>query len=193
MDTHTENMLNSILDKFRPVSVERINDFLTRKCIEHTCTKLDEISFKIEDLNWHLYIDENYFKIELAFTIDEESDNKINKLIAEKACLEVTKQIKVLKAHYISHEYTDEDQNNKLIKFHILIFAFESYCFNMYDFSYFFFTGLNIIIGGKNEYHKIYDELESKLPGTSIGFSHLDSENTYEKSQPTNRHRIGFD
>lgn len=187
------NMLNYFLDKFKPVSVERVNDFLSRKCIEHKCTKLYEISFKIEDLNWNLYIDGDYIKIELAFPIDEEAEKNINKLVAEKACLEVTKLIRVLKAYYLSHEFIDEDNDNKLKKLHILLFSFESYCFNMYDFSNIFYTGLSTILLGKNEYHKIYDELESKLSSASIGFSHYDSEDTYENSQPTNRHRIGFD
>lgn len=68
----------------------------------------------------------------------------------------------------------------------------ESYCYNMYDFSRLFYDGLNVILGGYNEYHKLYDEIESKLPGTPIGFRNFDNDEARQESQPTNRHRIGF-
>lgn len=81
--------------------------------------------------------------------------------IAENACLEVTKRIKVIKVHYSSHEFHDEDNGNKLVKFNVLHFCFESYCYNMYDFGKLFFTGLNVILGGYSEYETLYAEIQS--------------------------------
>ena len=186
--------INDIFDKYRSISIERVNDFLTRKSIEHKCTELRKIEFRLEDWSWDLYIDDNYFKIDLVFPISQgaDTDKRINSHVAEKACLEVTKLIKVLKAYYSSHEYVDEDNENKLVKYNILILNFESYCYNMYDFSRLFYDGLNVILGGYNEYHKLYDEIESKLPGTPIGFRNFDNDEARQESQPTNRHRIGF-
>lgn len=127
--------INDIFDKYRSISIERVNDFLTRKSIEHKCTELRKIEFRLEDWSWDLYIDDNYFKIDLVFPISQgaDVDKRINSYVAEKACLEVTKLIKVMKAHYSSHEYVDEDNGNKLVKYNILLFNFESYCYNMYD------------------------------------------------------------
>ena len=115
--------INDIFDKYRSISIERVNDFLTRKSIEHKCTELRKIEFRLEDWSWDLYIDDNYFKIDLVFPISQgaDTDKRINSHVAEKACLEVTKLIKVLKAHYSSHEYVDEDNENKLVKYNILI------------------------------------------------------------------------
>ena len=103
-----------IFDKYKSISIERVNCFFDRNCIEHQCTGVREIEFKLEDWSWDLYIDNDYFKMELVFPITEDTgkDKRINNHIAEKACLEVTKQIKVLKAHYTSHEYVDEDNGN---------------------------------------------------------------------------------
>ena len=150
-----------IVDKYKSISIERVNNFLDRNCIEHQCTELREIVFKLEDWSWDLYIDNDYFKIELVFPITEDTgkDKHINNHIAEKACLEVTKLIKVLKAHYTSHEYVDEDNEDKLVKYNLLHFNFESYCYNIYDFGKLFYDGLNVILGGYKEYHKLYDEI----------------------------------
>lgn len=186
--------INDIFDKYRSISIERVNDFLTRKSIEHKYTELRKIEFRLEDWSWDLYIDDNYFKIDLVFPISQgaDTDKRINSYVAEKACLEVTKLIKVMKAHYSSHEYVDEDNGNKLVKYNILLFNFESYCYNMYDFSRLFYDALNVILGGYNEYHKLYDEIESKLPGAPIGFRSFDNDEVKQETKPTNRHRIGF-
>lgn len=187
-------IINDIFDKYRSISIERVNNFLTKKSIEHKCTELRKIEFKLEDLFWDLYIDDNYFKMELVFPISEGADTgkHINHHVAKKACLDVTKLIKVLKAHFSSHEYVDETNGNKLVKYNILLFNFESYCYNMYDFSRLFYDGLNVILGGYNEYHKLYDKIESKLPGVPIGFRTIDNDGDRQESQPSNRHRIGF-
>ena len=132
--------------------------------------------------------------MDLVFPITEDNgkDKLINNHVAEKACLEVTKLIKVLKAHYTSHEYVDEDNGNKLVKYNILLFNFESYCYNMYDFSKLFYDGLNVILGGYKEYHKLYDEIRATLPSAPIGFRTFDSNATNDNSQTINGHRIGF-
>ena len=132
--------------------------------------------------------------MELVFPMLEDSGTgkQINRQIAEEACLEVTELIKVLKTHYASYEYVDEHNGNKLVKYNILLFNFESYCFSMYDFCKLFYVGLEIIIGGYKEYHKLYDEIKSTLSETPIGFRNLDSDNTNEKSQPIDKHGIGF-
>jgi len=186
--------LFNIFDRCKSISIERVNDFLTRKCIEHQCTELHKIEFKLEDWSWDLYIDENYFKMDLVFPITEKncSNKHINRHVAEEACLEVTKLIKVLKAHYTSHEYVDKDNGNQLVKYYILLFSFESYCYNMYDFNKLFYDGLNVILGGYKEYLKLYDDIESKLPSTPIGFRTFDSNATNDKSRTINNHRIGF-
>jgi len=183
-----------VVDKYRSISVERVNDFLTRKCIGHQCTELRKIEFKLEDWSWDLYIDDNYFKMELVFPITEDtgSDKPINKRVAEEACIEVTRQVKVLKAYYCSYEYVNKDNENKLVKYNILLFNFGSYCYNMYDFSKLFYDGLNIILWGYKEYHKLYNEIESKLPITSIGYIRSDNDDANEKSRTKNRHHIGF-
>lgn len=183
----------NIFDRYKSISIERVHDFLNRKCIEHQCTELHKIEFKLEDWTWDLYIDENYFTINLVFPITEEngSDKHICRHVAEEACLEATKLIKVLKACYSSHNYIDEENDNKQIKYNFLLFNFESFCYNMYDFCKLFYDGLNVILGGYKEYHSIYDEIESKL-GTPIGFGNFDDKGTKEDSQTTNRHRIGF-
>ena len=139
-------------------------------------------------------IDDDYFKMVLVFPITEENakDKHINNHIAEKACLEVTKLIKVLKAHYTSHEYVDEDKEDKLVKYNILLFNFETYCYNMYDFSKLFYDGINVILGGYKEYHKLYDEIRATLPSAPIGFRTFDSNATSDNSQTINGHRIGF-
>lgn len=184
----------NIFDKFRSISVERINDFLNRKCIEHQCTELNRIQFKLENLTWDIFVDGSYFKIELAFPIfnDATLDKRVNTSIAEEACLEVTKLIKVLKAHYTSYEYIDKDNNNELVKYKVLLFDFESFCYNMFDFCRLFYDALNIIICGYKEYYKQYDEIESRLPITPIGFRQFERDETKEKSQTTNRHHVGF-
>lgn len=185
----------NIFDKFRSISVERINDFLNNKCIEHKCTELHRIEFRLEDWSWNLYVDDNYFKVSLVFPITRETDTDkpVNTRVAEKACLEVTNLLKVLKANYSSHEYIDKDNDNKPVRYHILLFSFESFCYNMHDFNKLFYDALNVIISGFKEYHKLYDEIESKLPGAPIGFRQLDSEEeTIEKTQTTNKHHIGF-
>lgn len=184
----------NLINKYRSISIERVSDFLTRKCIEHQCTELQKITFKLEGWSWNLYIDKDYFKIELAFPIIEENETskRTNKRVAEDACLEVTKLIKILKAHYNSHEYVDEGNDNKLIKYHVLVFSFESYCYNMYDFNRLFNDGLRVILCGYNEYHKLYDVIESKSPGNPIGFRNVDSDGSSESSQAMSRNRIGF-
>lgn len=186
--------IQNLFDKYRPMSIDRVNDFLTRKSIEHKCTKLKEIEFKFEDCSWDLYIDDDYFVMCLVFTtIDENSTDKhVNRQIAEQASREATKKLKVLKVHYSSHEYVDEDNGRKLVKYNILQFYFESYCYNMCDFSKLFYDGLNIILAGYNEYHKQYEEIESKLSGSPIGYRNFDSEDTNKESQPTNRRCNGF-
>lgn len=187
-------MIYNLFDKYRLISLERINDFLTKKSIEHQCTELRKIEFKLEGFTWNLYIDDDYIKIQLGFPILEENAavKHIIGQVAENACLEVTKRIKVIKAHYSSHEFHDEDNDNKLVKYKVLLFSFESYCFNMYDFGKLFFKGLDIILGGFSEYHTLYSEIESKLPSSPIGFRNTGSNDSNEKSQPTNNHRIGF-
>lgn len=180
--------INDIFDRNRSISIERVNEFLTRKSIEHKCTELRKIEFKLEDWSWDLYIDDNYFKMVLVTS----TDKHINRHVAEKACLEVTNLIKVLKAHYTSYEYVEEDDGNKLVKYNILIFKFESYCYNMYDFSRLFYDGLNIILCGYNEYYMHYNQIESELPGAPIGFRNFDNDEVRQESQSTNRYRIGF-
>lgn len=183
-----------IVDKYKSISIERVNNFLDRTCIEHQCTELRKIVFKLEDWSWDLYIDDDYFKMVLVFPITEENakDKHINNHVAEKACLEVTKLIKVLKAHYTSHEYVDEDNEDKLVKYNILLFNFETYCYNMYDFSKLFYDGINVILGGYQEYHKLYDEIRATLPSAPIGFRAFESNVTNDNSQTINGHRIGF-
>lgn len=182
----------NILNRYKSISIERINDFLTRNGIEHQCTEFGKIEFKLEDWKWDLYIENNYFRMVLVFSITEDTikDRYIDCNGAEEACLEITKQIKFLKAHYSSHKYKDND--NRLKNYNILIFNFESYCYNMYDFSKIFYDGLNIILVGYKEYQKIYDEIESKLTAIPIGFRNSDGNNKSEKSKKTNRHRIGY-
>lgn len=124
--------------------------------------------------------------------LENAKDKHINNHVAEKACLEVTKLIKVLKAHYTSHEYVDEDNEDKLVKYNILLFNFETYCYNMYDFSKLFYDGINVILGGYQEYHKLYDEIWATLPSAPIGFRAFESNVTNDNSQTINGHRIGF-
>lgn len=78
-----------ILDRYKSISVGRVNDFLDRNCIEHKCTELRKIEFKLEDWSWDLYIDDNYFKMDLVFPIAEDTgkDKHINNHVAEEACL----------------------------------------------------------------------------------------------------------
>lgn len=184
----------NIFDKFKSISNERVNDFLRRNGIEHQCTELNKIEFRLEDWNWELYIDGNYFKMDLIFPITEEmnAEKPMNKSVAEEACLEVTKQIKVLKAFYTSHSYVDKGKDNRVVSYNILGFTFESFCYNMCDFRLLFNNAINVIVAGYREFPKFYDEIESKLPGTPIGFRLSDSNDTKEKSLTTNKHRIGF-
>lgn len=186
--------LYNLLDMFRSISIERVNTFLTRNSINYQRAELQKIEFKLEDLTWELYIDGDYFKMVLVFPITEENakDKHINNHVAEKACLEVTKLIKVLKAHYTSHEYVDEDNEDKLVKYNILLFNFETYCYNMYDFSKLFYDGIKVILGGYQEYHKLYDEIRATLPSAPIGFRAFESSVTNDNSQAMNGHRIGF-
>ena len=181
----------NLFDKYRSISIERIINFLTRKCIEHRCAELQKIEFKLEDLSWNLYLDNDYFKMDLVFPITEE-ENHINTKVAKEACLEITKLVKVLKAHYTSHDYIDKENGSKVVKYHILLFSFETFCYNMYDFGKLFYDSLNVILCGYNEYHKLYNEIVSKLPNAPIGFRNFESNNANEESHPTNRHRIGF-
>ena len=51
----------NILNRYKSISIERINDFLTRNGIEHQCTEFGKIKFKLEDWKWDLYIENNYF------------------------------------------------------------------------------------------------------------------------------------
>lgn len=181
--------IQNLLDKYRSITIERVNEFLTKNSIEHKCTELRKIEFKFEDWSWDLYIDNNYFKIHLAFTTTEEN---INILAAEKACIELAKRVKVLKAYYISHEFVDEDKGNELVKSNLLLFEFESFCYNMYDFSKLFYDALNVILVGNHEYNKLYEEIVSTLPTAPVGFRNVESVSANEQSQPTDRHHIGF-
>lgn len=185
---------NNIFDRFRSISVERINEFLTRKCIEHKYTELHRIEFKLEGWLWDLYVDDNYFNVNLAFPIATESDTDkhVNTRIAQEASAEVTKLLKVLKVNYFLHEYADKDNDNKIFKSNILQFSFESFCYNMYDFGKMFYDALNVIIGGYKEYHKFYDDFEAKLPGSTIGFRQYNSEDKNGISQITDRNHVGF-
>lgn len=187
-------MTDNLFDKYRSISFERVNDFLTKRSIEHQCTELRKIEFKFEGFTWFLSIEDDFFNIHLGFNISEEIriNNNVIENVAENACLEVTKRMKVIKAHYSSHEFYDEDNGNKIVKCNVLHFCFESYCYNMNDFGKLFFTGLDVILGGYSEYHKLYAEIKSKLPSAPIGFRSMDSNDSHEKSQPTNNHRIGF-
>lgn len=181
-------------DKYKSISTERINDFLTRRCIEHQCTELHRIEFRLEDWSWDLCIGDNYFKINLVFPIvrENDTDKLINAQVATDACLEVTKLLKVLKVNYSSHEYIDKENDNKLIKYNILLFSFESFCYNMCDFGKLFYDAISVIISGYHEYHKRYDSIESKLPITPIGFRQFDSDEANEKTQISNKHHVGF-
>lgn len=184
----------NIFDKYKSVSIERAHDFLTRKAIEHQCTELRRIEFKLEDFSWNLYIVDNYIKIELNFLINKETstDKRTNRKIADGVCVEVTKRIKVIKAFYTSHCDNDEDNGNRLTRYDIFHFSFESFCFNMYEFNELFYNGLRLILGGYSEYRELYDEFESKVPVTPIGFIQSDCDNAKEKLQPTDKHHIGF-
>ena len=53
---------NNRFDRYKSISIEKVNGFLTRKCIEHQCTELRKIEFKLDGLSWDLYIDDDYFK-----------------------------------------------------------------------------------------------------------------------------------
>lgn len=184
----------NLFDKYRSISIERVNGFLSKKSIEHKYTDFRKIEFKFENWSWDLYIDDDYFKMNLVFTINEETaiGKRMNKLVAEEVCLELTKMIKVLKVHYTSHEYVNEEEGNKLVKYNVLLFSFESFCYNMYDFHKLFYDGLNVILTGFKEYHKLYDKIEPKLQRSPIGFVSFESGDTTEKSQHTNRNRMGF-
>lgn len=187
-------IINNTLDKFRQISVERVSDFLTRNSIEHKRAELDTIEFNLKNWRWYLFINQNYIKIDLVFPITEQtnSNKHIDKGIAREACLEVTKQLKVLKVFYTSHKYVDKDKDNEIVKYDILLFSFESFCYNMFEFSRLFYDGINVIIGGYNEYHKRYKEIDSKLPKAPIGFTNFNRDSSVENSQTTNRRRIGY-
>ena len=62
----------------------------------------------------------------------------------------------------------------------------------MYDFSKLFYDGINVILGGYQEYHKLYDEIRATLPSAPIGFRAFESNVTNDNSQTINGHRIGF-
>ena len=62
----------------------------------------------------------------------------------------------------------------------------------MYDFSKLFYDGINVILGGYQEYHKLYDEIRATLPSAPIGFRAFESNVTNDNSQAINGHRIGF-
>lgn len=55
------------LDK--SISVGRANDFLDRNCIEHQCIEVLKIEFILENWYCDLYIDDNYFKMNLGFPL----------------------------------------------------------------------------------------------------------------------------
>ena len=61
--------INDIFDKYRSISIERVNDFLTRKSIEHKCTELRKIEFRLEDWSWDFaticMISVDYFMMDL--------------------------------------------------------------------------------------------------------------------------------
>lgn len=38
-----------IVGKYKSISIERVNNFFDRNCIEHQCTELLKIVFKLED------------------------------------------------------------------------------------------------------------------------------------------------
>ena len=185
--------IHNIFDKYRSVTIERVHNFLSRKGIEHQCSELKKIDFKLEGWSWDLYIEDNYVNICLDFIKKEtDADKKTNRKVAKEACLGVTKRIKVIKAFYTSHSHNDEDNGNRLTRYDIFHFSFESFCFNMHEFNVLFYNGLRLILGAYSEYRELYDEMESRLPETIVGFRNDDSNETNERSQTTNRHRIGF-
>lgn len=185
--------IHNIFDKYRSVTIERVHNFLSRKGIEHQCSELKKIDFKLEGWSWDLYIEDNYVNICLDFIKKEtDADKKTNRKVAKESCLEVTKRIKVIKAFYTSHSHNDEANGNRLTRYDIFHFSFESFCYNMYEFNELFYNGLRLILGGYSEYRELYDELESKSPVTPVGFIQSDCDNAKEKLQPTDKHHIGF-
>lgn len=186
--------INNILDKFRAISVERISDFLNRNGIEHKRTELNAIEFMLKGWHWDLWIDRDYIKMDLVFPVTEETNGErnIEMGVSREACLEVTKQIRVMKAFYTSHQYVDKDKDNEIVKYDLLHFSFESFCYSMFEFSRLFYDGVNVIIGGYNEYHKHYKEIEAKLPKAPVGFTNYNIESSDVRQQITNRRRIGY-
>ena len=62
----------------------------------------------------------------------------------------------------------------------------------MDEFRKLIYEGINVILGGYQEYHKLYDEIRATLPGATIGFRAFESNVTNDNSQAINGHRIGF-
>lgn len=182
--------IKDILDKFRSISVDSINDFLTRNDIEHKRTDLNVLEFKLENWRWDLYIYQDYIKVELVLFVPEEMS--VDKEIAREACLEVTKRLKVLKLYYTSRKYRDKYKDNEVVECDIFLFSFESFCFSMFEFGNLFYNGIYAIIGGQKEYNKLYDEMESKKPKPPVGFTNFISDSSSEKPQTTNRRRVGY-
>lgn len=188
------NMIFNFLDKYRSISINRISDFFDRKCIRHHCIpEHNKIDFMLDDFQFGIWIDKKYFLIELLCPIasEDKKEKPVDRRGAEEACLGITKQIKVLKAYYTIVDYIDEDNANKLAKCNTIRFSFDSFCYNMYDFSILFHDALNVIHFGFNEYHKLYDEIISKTHSAPVGFRTFDSEVSVEQSPITNHH-IGF-
>lgn len=186
--------IKNILDKFRSISVDSINDFLTRNGIKHKCVELNIIEFELKGWNWDLYIGDDYVKLDLVFSMSEVKgeDGYCDRNSVEEANLDVTKRVKVLKAFCTSHKCVDKDNGDRVVNRNNIHFSFESFIYNMYDFRELFYRGVGVILGGCNEHKKVYSEFEAKRPQTPIGFCNYDEDSTNEKLQTTNRRRVGY-
>lgn len=184
--------LASKLDK--PVTIEYAKDYLRAKGIATGECSGNNLTFKLYDMTWELYIEEGRFGLRNSFTIG--SDIHMDCMM--KAMNKLNSERWVVKSFI--ETYTPNDENGIPQASSYLVFSLENFCYTESAFEKIYEFAIYAMCDGIEFQRKCYGQYmsdkmaQSQSHATKIGF-HTDSEKNEGATVAVDhqhRRKIGF-
>lgn len=185
-------MFQQLLSKIRkPINLEYANNYLRSKGVATNERGENSLSFKLYDMNWELYLENDRLGIRNSFTLG----NDIEYSCLLQAANKLNNQRWIVKAFIDSFEPAECKENASEEVISSIVFSFEGFCYSSSEFESLYEFAVYAIIDAIEFHRKSYNEILNVQANDTphIGFrTNTESENSNRGVKNVDRNKIGF-